>query len=359
MAKALRKFGISFAISTLILGIAALIIMSSIDDVLTGSFHKRDDELSEILNEDTEEAEKNDPASAENALSSLDGDSFTVLAVLTDYRPDVYDDYLPDPEKKDDAKDEKPGMFINGYRKWGAANICLLKCSKETGSYVVVPIPPVTRVQTPAGASRIYDVLPDYGTEYFKTKIEALTGLKIDKYAIMNCTEVTDFITQFGAVWCNVPCEIFTNGVEYLSSTGATAAKVKNPGVSYTRMLEVCEDYIGPSSMGLLLFKDYTNGIDDEMTISASYMRGCAANFKKFVEEGVLSAYWQTLKPYFKETDIDENFLSSHNALIGAYSDEIVKTVNIVGMFKEIGEDGEPVFEIDKPRTVATLKNYR
>ena len=122
---------------------------------------------------------------------------------------------------------------------------------------------------------------------------------------------------------------------------------------------EVCEDYIGPSSMGLLLFKDYTNGIDDEMTISASYMRGCAANFKKFVEEGVLSAYWQTLKPYFKETDIDENFLSSHNALIGAYSDDIVKTVNIVGMFKEIGEDGEPVFEIDKPRTVATLKNYR
>ena len=53
MAKALRKFGISFAISALILGIAALIIMSSIDDVLTGSFHKRDDELSEILNEDT------------------------------------------------------------------------------------------------------------------------------------------------------------------------------------------------------------------------------------------------------------------------------------------------------------------
>ena len=175
----------------------------------------------------------------------------------------------------------------------------------------------------------------------------------------MDSPQLGGFISVFGAVWCQVPCEVFTNGVEFVSATAATAAKVKDPSDNYTRMLEVCEDYIGPSSMGLLLFKDYTNGVDDELTVSASYMRGCAANFKKFTEEGVLSSYWGTLKPYFRETNIDEDFLSSHNALIGAYSDEIVKTVNIVGIFKAAGEDGQPLFEVDSPRTIDSLKYYR
>ncbi len=362
MVKALRKFGIAFAVSTVILGIAALIIMSLIDDVLTGSFNKDDDELSHILNDDTEEEEKKNEAPAdENPLSTLDGDSFTVLAVMTDYRPDVYE-YIPkiDTESSSaDDKNEEPGLFLKDLKEWGAAKICLVKCSKETGSYVFVPISPLTKVSTPAGPSRIYNVLSDYGTEYFKTKIEVLTGLKIDRYAIMDCTEITNFVATFGAVWCPVPCEVFSNGVEYVSATAATAAKVKNPSDVYTRLLEVCEDYIGPSSMGLLLFKDYTNGIDDELTVSAGYAKGCMANFKKLTEEGVLSSYWSSLKPYFKETDIDESFLSSHNALIGAYSDELAKTVTIQGIFKSIDDDGAPVFEVDGSRTVDALKDYR
>ena len=366
MVKALRKFGISFAISTLIIGLAALIIMGSIDDVLTGSFHRDDDELYEILNEETEEEEGGAVTPVENTLAPLDGDSFTVLAVMTDYRPDVYDDYLPQAKSGDasghgeekSGEKEKPGIFLN-YRKWGAVKICLLKCSKETGNYVAVPISPLTKVQTTAGPSRMYDVLYDYGTEYFISKVEALTGFKVDRYAIMDCTEISGFITAFGAVWCPVPCEVFTDGVEYISATAATAAKVANPGKTYTRMLEVCEDYIGPSSMGLLLFKDYTNGVDDELTVAAGYMKGCAANFKKFVEDGVLTAYWATLTPYFRETNIDEEFLASHNALIGAYSDEITKTVNIAGIFKPAADDGEPIFEVDLPRTIDVLSNYR
>ncbi len=361
MAKALRKFGIAFVVSFVVFGIVALILMSTIDDVLTGSFHNKDEELAEILNEDTEPAD-NEPAAADNPLATLDGDSYTILGVMTDYRPDVYDDYLPQYSMTgadDPSADEKPGIFVNATRKWGAAKICLLRCSKENGCFAVVPVSPLTKVQTPAGATRIYDVISDYGTEYFKAKIEALTGFHVDRYAIINCTEMANFISVFGAVWCPVPCEVFTNGVEYLSATAATAAKVKNPSDTYTRMLEVCEDYIGPSSMGLLLFKDYTNGVDDELTVSAGYMKGCAANFRKFTEEGVLSSYWSTLKPYFKETDIDEEFLSSHNALIGAFSEDITKTANIAGIFKEISDDGEPVFEVDLSRTIDSLSHFR
>ncbi len=350
----LKKFAIAFVVAVLILVPAALILFSSLEDVLTGSFSKSENEISEILNGDDEEKPGGAvPVAADNTLSALDGDSFTVLVVMTDYRPDVYDDYEISPKEKD-----APGMFLREARKTGAAKICLLRCSKETGRYVVVPVSPLTNVVTSAGNERLYSIYTDYGIDYFKAKIESITGLKIDRYAVINCTEIGSFVSALGAVWCPVPCEIYTNGTEYISATAATAAKVKDPGVNYTRLLEVCEDYIGPSSMGLLLFKDYANGVEDELTVSAGYLKGVASNFAKFASESS-TAYWGNVSSYMKETDIDGDFFSSHLALIGAYTSDIAKTVNVEGIFKEAGEDGEPVFEVDIPHTVDALSLYR
>jgi len=349
MLKSLRNFGIAFAVAAAIIGIAAMIIMSSIDDVLTGSFSKKDDEIAEILNTDDEDKPGGGAVAAENTLSGAGEESFTVLAVMTDYRPDVYN-YKP----KDD---DKAGSLMD-LKKTGAAKICLVKCSVETGKYVVVPISPLTKVGTSGGYERLYDVYADFGIDYFKAKIEAVTGLSIDRYAVINCTELSSFVAAMGAVWCPVPCDIFTDGTEYLSATAVTAAKVKDPSAQYTHFLEKCEDYIGPSSMGLLLFKDYTNGIEDELTVSAGYMKGVLANFAKFPAD-TLATYWDNLASSFRETDITGEFLNSKLKLIGAYTDEISKIVNISGIFKGADEDGEPVFELDSARTVDALSAYR
>jgi hypothetical protein len=169
---------------------------------------------------------------------------------------------------------------------------------------------------------------------------------------------MSTFVAAMGAVWCPVPCDIFTDGTEYLSATAVTAAKQKDPKAQYDLFLEKCEDYIGPSSMGLLLFKDYSNGIDDELTVSAGYMKGTLANFAKFPSD-TLASYWDNLKSSFRETDIDGAFLSSHIRLIGAYTDELSRVVDIAGMFKGSGDDGEPVFELDQARTVDSLVLYR
>ena len=356
MVKALKNFGVAFLISAIIIGIAAMIILNSVDDVLTGSFRKDHDDMEEILNPPEEETPGPGTISGDNTLSALDGDSFSVLAVMTDYRPEAYDDYLSDVEKKGD---KEPGFFEKGYRKTGAEKICIVKCSKETGKFLFVPLSPLTKVSTAAGPMRLYDVYTEYGIEYMKAKIEAETGIAIDRYAVINCTEISSLVAAFGAVWCSVPCEIYTDGTEYVSATAATAAKVKDSSANYTRLLEVCEDYIGPSSMGLLLFKDYSNGIDDEIIISSGYMKGCAANFKKLQDDGVLTAYWSNLAQYFKETNVDAEFMTAHAALIGAYSDDIAKVVNPVGMFREVGDDGEPVFELDLPRTIEALESFR
>ncbi len=351
MLKSLKNFGIAFAISAILISIAAMIIMGSIDDVLTGSFSKKDNDISDILNSgDEENGSGGVLPSGDNALTPKNGKSFSILCIMTDYRPDVYDYDL--------KTDAKVGIFQNGIKRTGAAKICLIKCSKETGRYLVVPFSPLTKVGTGDGYERLYDVYTDYGIDYFKAKIEAMTGIAVDRYAVINCDDISSFVSAIGAVWCSVPCDIYSDGKEYVSAATAEAAKAKDKNSKYERFLEKCDDFIGPSSMGLLLYRDYTKGLEEELSITDSYMRGIMQNFSKFPSES-LGSYWENMKWTFKYTDIDSDFMNSHLELIAAYTDELVKTVKPVGVFKSNGDNGEPVFELDQARTVEALANYR
>ena len=352
MLKSIKNFAIAFLVSSVILGIAAAILMGSLEDVLTGSFNKSDNEISDILsNSGEEELNDNGEVNTENALSGVEGSSFTILAVMTDYRPDVYDYNLS-------STDAKVGIFQDGVKRYGAAKICIVKCSKETGRFIFLPISPLTRVNTTAGYERLYDVYTDYGIDYLKAKLEAVTGLTIDRYAVINCYGMSSLVNSVGAVWCTVPCDIYTNGTEYVSEAASKAATKKDPKDTYWRFLEKCEDYIGPSSMGLLLYSDYTNGIEDELTVSSGYMKGIFKNLSKFPKE-TLGGYWENIKAGLTFTDIDAEFVNAHSDLLVAYNDNLTKTVKAVGVFRTSGTDGRPYFDLDQTRTVDNLTGYR
>ncbi len=352
MLKSLKVFGIAFLISSVVLGIVAAILMGSLEDVLTGSFSKHDSEIADILNgggDDTDNS-GNSSQPAKNDLSDLPGSSFSLLAVMTDYRPDVYDYSM---KGKDGV-----GIFQDGVKRYGAEKICIVKCSKETGRFVFIPVSPLTRVSTASGNERLYDVYTDYGIDFLEAKIEAVTGIAIDRYVVINCNSMYALTSTVGAVWCSVPCDIYSDGKEYVSEAGAKAAKKKDPKAEFSLFLEKCEDYIGPSSMGLLLFRDYTNGIEDELTVSAMYMRGIFANLTKIPTDS-LGTYWGNIAACVSFTDVDSDFVSSHADLISAYSERLAKTVKTVGVFRTSGDDGEPYFDLDQSRTIDNLADYR
>lgn len=360
--KALKNFAVAFIVSAVIFGIAAVIVMNSLDDVLLGTFAKKGDELSEILNS-AEEKGGETVLPSENLLTPINGDTFTVLLICTDYRPDVYDDYLPkmtSHEEKEDSesKETEVGFLTREFRTPGAKSICIMKCSKETGEFIFAPVPSNAFVLTPSGYETLHDVYTVYGVDFFKSKIEAITGVEIDHYASINCNELNTLVSTVGAVWCNVPCEIFSNGTEFVSATAATAANVKKPKIKYERYLEVCTDYIGPSSIGLLLFKDYSNGVDDELIISDSYARGVTANFAKLPTDS-LPSIWNTVSGFLEATDIKPEFFEKNGALFAAYSEEISRTVNFVGNFKPASDPDDATFEIDYPRTVEAFVSMR
>ena len=126
MLRALKSFGIAFLISAVIVGISAAVIFNSVEDVLTGSCSKNDNDLSEILKSQDEDTPGGSVSESGNEFSGLGGSSFTVLAVMTDYRPDTYDYYSDD--TKYSSNDEKKGIFSGGLKRTGAEKICLLKC---------------------------------------------------------------------------------------------------------------------------------------------------------------------------------------------------------------------------------------
>ncbi len=51
MLKSLKNFGIAFAIAAVIIGVAMIIILNAVDDVLTGSFHKVKNNIDDIISE--------------------------------------------------------------------------------------------------------------------------------------------------------------------------------------------------------------------------------------------------------------------------------------------------------------------
>lgn len=356
--KSLKKFGVAFLVSAVIIGIIAVFVTNTVEDILIGIFDRRSDGFTEILNSPKEENDSNgnDKEQTENTLKDLSGESFSMLVVCTDYRPKVFDNYLPDPSEIDKT-DKEAGYLEDGFRITGATGICLVQCSKEYGEFVFTPIPANTNVSTPAGYETLYNIYGYYGFEYFLSKVEAITGVAVDYYSVVNCTDVKSIVDIIGAVYCTVPCDIFTDGKVFVGATGAGKLKAMDPEAEFTSFLEECTDNIGPSSMGLLLYSDYSDGIDDELIISDGYTKGVFRNFAKLSGDGQATV-WSRIERYMV-TNVTADFFGTNSELIKAFNDDVAVTVSYPGMFKPSSDVERSTFEPDISKGVELLTKYR
>ena len=174
---------------------------------------------------------------------------------------------------------------------------------------------------------------------------------------MVNCTDVKSIVDVIGAVYCTVPCEIFTDGKVYVGQSGAGKIKALDPEVEFDSFLEECTDNIGPSSMGLLLYSDYSDGIEDELIISDGYTKGVFRNFAKLSPNGQ-SSLWTRVEKY-AVTNITTDFFEQNGELIKAFSDDIAVTVSYPGLFKPAGEPQDATFEPDVSGGVEALSKYR
>ena len=100
MLSAFKNFFITFLVAALVFGVAAYFATRFLTDTITGIFEEESDVLDSILNptetaSPPETSGTEDPPPVEDDPLDIEGDSFNMVLIVTDYQPDVFSDYLP------------------------------------------------------------------------------------------------------------------------------------------------------------------------------------------------------------------------------------------------------------------------
>lgn len=380
--KNLRNFGITLAVSLVILAIAALFACSFVADTVSGIFVGGSKNLDDILNPietgDTDK-DKNDRLSRE-----ITGESFTWLWAVSDYRPDDFDNYYP--SSASDIKSMKDfGILGSDYRFPEATNIVLMHADVKTREYLITVIPSATRISSPAGDISLGKVYALGGIEELSEKVSIMTGLNIDYYTVMHSTDLSKLANTIGSIEMNLPVDIYTDGKNYVSAPketdttdeeSSTSAKESTKAtekdtstsdstddeettVTYTNELERADSVkLAKKLMAALLYYDDSDGITDEMTIMQSFVRGVMANISA-CSDSELTAMLNGLDKSFVSNNVTTNAVILSGEVIRAYTWFDVSVTTYPGKFVAKRGNSDAYYKPDVDEGVSMFYKYR
>lgn len=357
----LRNFGITLGISFVILGIVAIFasrfVANTVCGVFTGDGAK---DLSEVLTP-VETTGASGEELDERFTRELTGSSFTWLMVVTDKRPSVYDNYFPEKDEIEDIDEEDAfGLLGKDYRYIGAAGIVLVHANVDLREYTVMAIPSITRVETGSGEYNLSEIYSYFGIDYLKAKVEGLTGMTVDQYTVLNCTDLVSLANVIGGIDCKIPVDIYSNGSLYVSKPPEKSDTEEDKDApAYELELEKSDvTKLSAKLEAALLYHDYADGVDDEMTILQSFAQGVLKNLSKSSESGLLT-YYEGLKNKFRESSLDQAVVKDAAEVVQAYSWLEVQTLAYPGRFVPAKGSQGAYFNPDVEGAVQYFYKYR
>ena len=357
----LRNFGMTLGISFVILGIVAVFasrfVANTVCGVFTGDGAK---DLSEVLTP-VETTGASGEELDERFTRELTGSSFTWLMVVTDKRPSVYDNYFPEKDEIEDIDEEDAfGLLGKDYRYVGAAGIVLVHANVDLREYTVMAIPSITRVETGSGEYNLSEIYSYFGIDYLKAKVEGLTGMTVDQYTVLNCTDLVSLANVIGGIDCKIPVDIYSNGSLYVSKPPEKSDTEEDKDApAYELELEKSDvTKLSAKLEAALLYHDYADGVDDEMTILQSFAQGVLKNLSKSSESGLLT-YYEGLKNKFRESSLDQAVVKDAAEVVQAYSWLEVQTLAYPGRFVPAKGSQGAYFNPDVEGAVQYFYKYR
>lgn len=217
MLSAFKNFGVTFLIALIIFGITAYFATSFVTNTMNSIMSGEREELENIF-ENEDSASPPGEQKEENATSAgeIPGSGFNLLLVITDYRPDVYGDYMPTDV---DALNQKSwslpstadsvGYLSKNYRSLTADTILLVRGDKELRQYTYTYFSSESRVYTPSGYQTLGDVYRLYGMETLSEHIHALTGIRPTHQIVINGYNLDEAAALLGTVTVNLSRDIY------------------------------------------------------------------------------------------------------------------------------------------------------
>lgn len=209
MLTAIRNFVIVFAISAVIFGVIGYAITGFIvDNVL--SIANSPDETGISTDTDTSnDSETTKTPDTDNIpkYEDLEGRSFNILLIGTDYRPDDFNDYKEN-FLNGTVGGGMIGMLKRKVRPKSADYMMLIRVNEEKREITFTEIPKNTRVTVYEKQCLLGPLYGDYGVESIVNFVNYLTSVTIDYYICVNVTDAASIINIIDGVTINVPVDI-------------------------------------------------------------------------------------------------------------------------------------------------------
>lgn len=378
----LRNFAVIFAVSFIVLGIVALIACGYVADTVCAIFTDKGTDLDMLLQGNTSETTGIGSEGEDDRLTrNLNGDSFTWVMIVADYRPDVIKNYYPmTPDAVEDMDDDF-GLLGEEYVRVKATSIVVVRADVKTREYVIMAIPSATRVDTPFGSSPIGDVYGMSGPEALVAEVSSLTGLHVDYFTVLNSEDLPSVSSTLGAIECNIPVDIAFDGQYYVTApvtesadTGTGKAEADNdedrendgddetdePTTTYTVELERSGSVklTKKQLMAALLFMDDTDGFDDEMLILQSFAHGVMYNLAG-KSDGDLSSALSVFIDKFAHTNVTREALLDHAEVIRGYRWFKTQTMVYPGRYISGRAGRAGYYNPDTDAAISFFANYR
>ncbi len=379
----LRNFAVIFAVSFIVLGIVALIACGYVADTVCAIFADKGNDLDMLLQGDASETTGIGSEGEEDRLTrKLNGDSFTWLMVVADYRPDDIKNYYPmTPDSVEDMEDDF-GLLGEEFTPVKATSIVVVRADVKTREYVVMAIPSSTRVDTTLGSSPLGDVYGSLGAEALVAEVGSLTGLEVDFYTILNSEDLPSLSSTLGAIDCNIPVDIAFDGQSYVTAPPETESFAETEKKETEKADESEEDsdtsedteaettytveLNSASSVKLtknqlkaaLLFMDETNGIDDEMLILQTFAHSVMYNLSG-KSDGDLSAALSAFIDKFAYTNVTKADVLDFSEVIRGYRWFKTQTMVYPGKYISGRAGRAGYYNPDTDAAISFFANYR
>ncbi len=240
MLSAFKNFFVTLLIALAIFGVGAYFAVSFVTNTMHSILTSEKEQLNSIIEKDDHSGaeEGDEPGTPVNPDDLIEGESFSFLLVITDYRPDLYGDYMPAAVRSDDSGDEeknedpygKLGYLSADYRSVTASAIVLVCADKEREQYTYTYFSPESRLYTPAGYHTLGDAYSYYGASVLTEHIHALTGIMPDYQMTLNGYNLDEIVSFLGAVNVNLTKDIYFDGKQYTTQSETVLESVDKHG---------------------------------------------------------------------------------------------------------------------------------
>lgn len=338
MSSIIRNFIVTFCVSLLIFGLLSYAIVTNVDNVFSSPDNGPADtaDIAKPLDTVTGEMPANSETDAEgNVIKPSDGNDVTFLLVGTDYQPDILNDY--------DVTDLNTGRtgFPIKPRAITADAIMIMKANSNTKEFVFSMIPSDMRVQADGNDVKLGSLYSSKGIHYLRNKVTAMTGLKIDYYAVASVTGLAAIIDEIEGINVTVPIDM-----NYEDETQQL----------YIHIDKGSQTLNGTQAVNMLRYKLYPNGDASRRALIETFAR---AVLKKMTDPSMLAKVSDLYNLHSKhvETDFTLSDLVLHLDLIFSYPEYTSTDIVYPGIAGTV--ESNTYFEPDLNAAINIYRKYR